>query len=141
MSEWSPTPYEREVLRDARASFRNPLRTPLSAMSHALARRREDARDVDADVLAMIASGAAGGLAALTALAAATLRPGAVWRAYRRVGIAVTGPRDVEGLALWEIDEAAEPLRTKYAAIAIGAGAIAGVAGGAGIALDAPLSL
>jgi hypothetical protein len=139
------TPYERAILRDARRSLANPYRTPLSTLAHAIARR--EARDAEGapplapDALAPIAEASAVGLGAITAAAASTLRERGVWRAFARAGTPVRGVEDVQRLALWEIDEVAEPLRTKYAFLAITLGACAPALGAAGLALDAPLAV
>jgi hypothetical protein len=138
------THYERAVLRDARAAFDNPFRTPVSAFAYAVERRgskRHGARALarPSEPTPELALAAAGLLAA-SDVALRTLRPRAVWAAYRREGWRhVQSAEDVRRLALWEVDEITDDLRKRYMLVGAATGALAGRAGPLPLVLDVPV--
>ena len=158
MAETARTPYERAVLRDARTTFENPFRTPVSALAHLAqnASEREDtrrhrtashslaraaARTIapirEANAIALAAATA--GIVALSEVTARSLSPDAVWAAYRRDGHRVRSVGDVASLALWEVDEVVDRLRPRYMACGAMGGALVAQIGATALTLDVPL--
>ncbi len=138
------TQYERTVLCDARESFENPFRTPISAFAYLVERRgRPSAREMSelmAGETGAVMSAAACGVAALGEVAMTTLRPESVCASFRREGYGdVRSLDDVRRLELWEVDEVVDGLRKKYLLVGAAVGAAAGVAGASALTLDAPL--
>ncbi|HET6569211.1 MAG TPA: EcsC family protein [Rhodothermales bacterium] len=65
-----------------------------------------------------------------------SVRPRAVYAAYRRNGVPVEGPADVASLDLMVVDAALKGIDTKYRALAAAEGAATGYAGASGIVPD-----
>jgi hypothetical protein len=133
--------YEQTTLKEARDAFKNPLLTPLSALAHIIgdARRagRQDALRLPTRRLSRSLSTA---LAFLNDLALRTLRPAAVVDAFRKAGHRrVRQVADVQKLDLWEIDELADGVKSKYLLASAALGLVSGSFGLAGAAADVPL--
>lgn len=133
------TPYEQATLNELGEAFTSPFRTPVAALVHVVSgppagsplRRRRSRR------LGVLLKSA---LVRVDQLATSSLRPSAVFAAYRRGGHArVKTLADVRRLELWEQDEVAEHVQAKYLAGGAALGVVAGAVGVPGAALLVPL--
>jgi len=138
------THYERAVLRDARDAFQNPYRPPVSAFAYTVERRAErgltshTSRALARAEVGPAVTVATAALVAAADVALGTIRPRAVWAAYRREGCRhVRSAEDVRRLPLWEVDEMSDVLRKRYTLGAAAAGAMIGRAGPLAVPLDA----
>jgi hypothetical protein len=145
------TPYERATLREARRA--DPLRTPVAALVHLAGTTRAPTRErpfesapgakslgARAREVALFASGVlAHAVDALNDVARRTLDRRAVAVRFQRAGHRSIAPErlaDVRRLALWEVDEVAEGLAFRYAALAAGLGGATVAMAPAGLAFD-----
>ncbi len=124
------TPYEQISLREARATFADPFRTPVSALVHVVDRDVSSARG-SSPVARMVARC----LDALFELTFRTIGTHMVFEDFRHEGLRrIRTVTDVRKLELWEVDEVADPLVRRYLTATV---ALVVFAGGG---LAAPLS-
>jgi hypothetical protein len=130
------TEYERMSLREARATFRDPFRTPVSALVHIV--EEDGARPLSLPWrgLGRLLGGA---LDAAVAMGIRTLDARAVVRHFRGEGVRVRGAHELLRLELWEIDEVTARLPRQYLAAGAALGLAAGSLGLAGVAIDVTL--
>jgi hypothetical protein len=128
------SPYERRSLEEARATFADPYRTPVSALVHAARGRAHHRRAGPRLTRALVRAMDLGFDLVFRALA-----PETVWRSFARHGVRARDPVDVAHLELWEVDEVADRLPSHYIAAGAALGIVVGATGRFGAILDAPL--
>jgi hypothetical protein len=131
-------------LREVRATFADPFRTPVSALVHVVEQDEDTlaARSVIRRLASRVGRATDLGLDRVLGLVLETLSAKMALRALARSTTRrVRDLTDVERLALWEVDEAVEHLPVRYLAASAALGLFAGSRGSAGIILGAPLVL
>jgi EcsC protein family len=137
------TQYEKMSLREARAAFQDPFRTPISALVHVVERDARDAKALGRTVLqrgmSRLARVLQGALDAGFRGVFRTLNARAVYGGFRGEGVRVRRAQDVARLELWEVDEVAERLPPRYIAASVAVGVLSGSLGRVGALVDGAL--